>query len=123
MVPNLYVCMKMNVCDVSHVYISVPALRQERHFTHFGEDLYMEFNVSENESLYVYFEDASDHYGFRPYRIVPFEGCKHIYNVNDDNQPYIGGLLAALNSAHGAPTVACQKGLLGIHLQGSNSCS
>ena len=47
----------------------------------------MEFNVSENKSQYVYFEDASDHYVFRPYRTVPFEECKQIYNFSYGSRP------------------------------------
>ena len=29
LIPNLYIWMNMKVCDVSHIYISVPTLRQE----------------------------------------------------------------------------------------------
>ena len=73
--------MKMKVCDVSHVYIPVPTLRHDGHYTHCGAELCMEFNI-DNETQRVEFENASDHYVFRPLRIVPFEETIHIYNYD-----------------------------------------
>ena len=79
--------MKLNVCDVSHTYISVPTLIHEGHYTHFGADLYMEFNI-DNGTQRVEFENASDHYVFKPLRIVQFEETRHIYNYDQEIPPY-----------------------------------
>ena len=69
------------------LYISVPALRQEGRYTHFGQQLYMEFNIAQHDFQRVPFEYASDRYVFRPYRIVPFEECRHTYNLSYGSQP------------------------------------
>ena len=39
LVQNLYIWMIIKVCGFSHVYVSVPTLRQEGHFTDFGKGL------------------------------------------------------------------------------------
>ena len=98
--------MELKACDVSHVYISVPTLRQEGHCTYFGSGLYMEFNTS-NESQAVEFENASDHYVFRPVRIVPFEEARQIYNY--DQKIRHGNRMAITNSNHGVPTPSGHK--------------
>ena len=63
----------------------------------------------EHESQCVQFEDASDHYVFRPHRIFPFEGCRQIYNFSYGRQPE--ALLAVSNSTHGVPTQSGPKDL------------
>ena len=76
---NLFhVWLKVKVCDVFHVYLSVPALRQQGHHASFGSDLNITFNAKEDRSYVTPFESASDHFFVRPRRIVNFDEVSQI---------------------------------------------
>ena len=59
---DLYTWIKFKVCEVSHVFLSVPALNRGGHHVHFGSNLYIDFNGSTDQSRRVQFADAGDHY-------------------------------------------------------------
>ena len=67
----------------------------------------MELNTG-SESQAVEFENACDHYVFRPRRIVPFEEAGHIYSYDREIRPDTP--MAVTNSNHGVPTTSGRKG-------------
>ena len=60
-----------------------------------------------NASQRVVFENTSDHYVFRPLRIVPFEETRHIRTYDQEIPP--DARLAVTNSNHEVPATSGQK--------------
>ena len=106
--PGVYIWKKFKVCDVSHVYLSVPGMRRQGHHTVFADELYMKFN-GDGESYKVPFEDSIDHFHVKPLRIVSFEESQQLGQPSEfapEGQQEEQHLCTVTQSAKGVPVTS-----------------